>query len=63
MAEFGERLREVSALLPYYDVYPGDVQLINTGWVEPHLGLEPGVRWRVVCGAELVTRGIFSSKL
>ncbi len=43
VAEFGERLREVSALLPYYDVYPGDVQLINTGWVEPHLGLEPGL--------------------
>jgi len=42
--ERGGRLTELAALLPFYDVDPGRVQVLGTMlWDEPDLGLEPAL--------------------
>ncbi len=41
IAEGGQTLREVAALLPFFDVDPGPVRILGTGlWDEPGLGRE-----------------------
>lgn len=44
IAEGGQTLREVAALLPFFDVDPGPVRILGTGlWDEPGLGREPAL--------------------
>ena len=44
IADGGKRLQSVAALLPFYDVDPGKVQMLGTGlWDVPGLGAEPAL--------------------
>ena len=44
LADDGTRLRSVAALLPYYDVDPGEVRMMGTMlWNDPLLGREPAL--------------------
>jgi branched-chain amino acid transport system substrate-binding protein len=44
LPEGGQTLREVAALLPFFDIDPGPVRFLGTGlWDEPGLGREPAL--------------------
>jgi len=44
VADGGKRLQAVAALLPFYDIDPGKVQMLGTGqWDEPGIGKEPAL--------------------
>ena len=44
VADGGKRLLSVAALLPFYDIDPGTVQMLGTGqWDEPGIGKEPAL--------------------
>ncbi|MDP6603237.1 MAG: penicillin-binding protein activator [Rhodospirillales bacterium] len=44
VADGGERLQAVAALLPFYDIDPGKVRILGTGqWDEPGIGAEPAL--------------------
>ncbi len=45
LPEGGQVLRQVAPLLPYYDLGPGEVQVIGTGlWDDPSLRREPALK-------------------
>lgn len=44
VADGGRRLKELAALLPYYDIDPKVVKMLGTGqWDEPGIGVEPAL--------------------
>jgi branched-chain amino acid transport system substrate-binding protein len=44
VADGGNRLRSVAALLPFYDIDPGKIRMLGTGqWDEPGIGKEPAL--------------------
>ncbi len=44
IADGGDRLLQVAALLPFYDIDPGKVQIMGTGqWDVPGIGAEPAL--------------------
>ena len=44
VADGGERLQRVAALLPFYDIDPGKIRMLGTGqWDEPGIGAEPAL--------------------
>ena len=44
VADGGERLQAVAALLPFYDIDPGKIRILGTGqWDEPGVGAEPAL--------------------
>jgi hypothetical protein len=44
VADGGERLQAVAALLPFYDIDPGKIRILGTGqWDEPGIGAEPAL--------------------
>ncbi len=44
LADGGQRLQEIAALLPFYDIDPAKIHILGTGqWDEPGLGSEPAL--------------------
>ncbi len=44
LPEGGAKLKQVAALLPYFDIDPGKIHILGTGlWDEPGLGTEPAL--------------------